>query len=203
MFATARSITLCILLTATIAACGSSPPVQYYALSTAGGVGSTAQDGAATLGLGPLRMPEYLNRTQFVTRTSGTEMQVDEFNRWAEPLSPSMHRIVAANVDRLRDDLTVIAFPHDAVIRNIVDYRLHGDIVRFDADNSGHVVLEVQWAVTSVDGEPEALILPHRNRYETQASRAGDPAAVVAAMNNALSLFSQDIADEMAPILQD
>ena len=144
MFATARSITLCILLTATIAACGSSPPVQYYALSTAGGVGSTAQDGAATLGLGPLRMPEYLNRTQFVTRTSGTEMQVDEFNRWAEPLSPSMHRIVAANVDRLRDDLTVIAFPYDAVIRNIVDYRLHGDVVRFDADNSGRVVLEVQ-----------------------------------------------------------
>jgi len=201
MFATARSITLCVLLMATIGACGSSPPVQYYALSTAGGVGSTDQDGAATLGLGPIRMPEYLNRTQFVTRTSGTEIQVDEFNRWAEPLSPSIHRIVAANVDRLLDDLTVIAFPYDAAIRNIVDYRLHGDIMRFDADNSGHVVLEVQWTVTSVD--TESLIRPHRNRYETQASRAGDPAAVVAAMNNALGLFSQDIANEMLSVLQD
>jgi len=51
------------------------------------------------------RIPEYLNRSQSLTRGAGAEMQVDEFNRWAEPLSLSLHRIVSTNVDNLLDSV--------------------------------------------------------------------------------------------------
>jgi len=199
MIVTARTTLLCILLALAIGACGSSPPVQYYALSASGGADLANSEDARTMGLGPLRLPEYLNRTQFVTRSSGNELQVDEFNRWAEPLGTSIHRIVAADVDGLLDELVVVAFPYGTVIRSIVDFRLHGDIIRFDADQSGRVVLEVQWGIWSDDSV--TVVRAHRSRYTTQASRAGNPAAVVAAMNEALSLFSQDIADEMASVL--
>ena len=199
MHATARSVFLCSLFALMLAGCGSSPPVQYYALSSSGSAELTNSDGARTMGLGPLRIPGYLNRSQIVTRSPGAELQVDEFNRWAEPLGLAMHRVVAADVDGLLDELVVIAFPHDAVVGGVVDFRLRGDILRFDADRSGSVVLEVQWSVSSDNGT--TVVPAHRARYEAQAGRAGDPDAVVTAMNEALRQFSRDIADAMASVL--
>jgi hypothetical protein len=158
-------------------------------------------DDAITLALGPLRIPDYLNRSQIVTRAGGTEIQVDEFSRWAEPLTVAMHRIVSADVDILLDGVIVVAFPYDSMIRPQVDYRLLGDVIRFDADQSGRVVLEVQWTITDTDSEVAVPI--HRNRYEARAATADDPAAVVAAMNDALASFSRDIASEMEAVLQD
>ena len=48
----------------------------------------------ACLGIGPIRMPDYLDRSQMVMLDAGQEIRVDEYNRWAEPLSPAFHRIV-------------------------------------------------------------------------------------------------------------
>jgi uncharacterized lipoprotein YmbA len=158
-------------------------------------------DDAITLALGPLRMPDYLNRSQMVTRGDGAEIQVDEFSRWAEPLRLAMHRVVSTDVDGLLDGVVVIAFPYDSMIRPQVDYRLLGDVIRFDADQAGRVVLEVQWTITDTDA---AVAVPiHRSRYEARAATADDPAAVALAMNNALASFSRDIASEMEAFIQD
>jgi hypothetical protein len=185
-----------------LGACGSSPPVRYFSLSTA--VTEAGQDGddATVLGLGPLRMAEYLERTQIVTRGAGAELNVDEFSRWAEPLISAIHRIVATDVDNLMDGVIVIAFPWDLVVRTEVDYRLLGDVIRFDADSSGLVVLEAQWGVTVVESG-ELLIRAHRSRYEAETGSPGDPAAVAAAMNGALAKFSRDIASKVEAALQD
>jgi len=126
-------------------------------------------------------------------------MLVDEYSRWAEPLGLSLHRVVSTNVDNLLDAAVVIAFPYDSVIRSQVNYRLLGDVSRFDADRSGQVVLELQWVISEVGSG--IVVPPRRSRYEAQAARAGDPAAIAAAMNEALYLFSQDIASELAAVL--
>jgi len=200
MSVTARSITLCILVSLMLVACGSSPPVRYYTLSTVGSAPGQDADDPIIIGLGPLGMPEYLNRSQIVTRGAGAEMLVDEFSRWAEPLGLSLHRVVSTNVDKLLDGAVVVAFPYDSVIRSQVDYRLLGDVSRFDADRSGRVVLELQWVMSEVSSG--IVVPPRRSRYETQAARAGDPAAIAEAMNEVLLRFSRDIADELAAVLQ-
>ena len=196
MIVTARSIAFSVLVLFTVVGCGSSPPVRYYALSATSTEARQDPDDAAILGLGPLRMPEYLNRSQIVTRGASAEFQVDEFSRWAEPLSLSLHRVVSTNIDKLLDDVVVIAFPYDATIRTHVDYRLMGEVGRFDADRSGRVVLEVQWYIAEVDSE--IAVAPHRSHYEIQATPSGGHAAAAEAMNKALLLFSQDIASALA-----
>ncbi|MCZ6560838.1 MAG: PqiC family protein [Gammaproteobacteria bacterium] len=201
MTVTARSMTLGILVSLLLVACGSSPPVRYFSLSPMDSALGQDPDDAITLALGPLRMPDYLNRSQIVTRAGGAEIQVDEFSRWAEPLRLAMHRVVSTDVDGLLDGVVVIAFPYDSIIRSQVDYRLLGDVIRFDADQSGRVVLEVQWIITDTDS---AVAVPiHRRRYEARAATADDPAAVAVAMNDALASFSRDIANEMGAVLQD
>ena len=199
MKVSATTIALCILASLPLYGCGTSPPVRYYALSPKiAGPQHDAED-AVILGLGPLSMPDYLNRSQIVTRGVGVEVEVDEFSRWAEPLGPALHRIVSTDVDNLLDNVVVVAFPYDAVIRTAVDYRLLGEVSRFDADPSGRVILDVLWSISEVG--TGIVVSPKRVRYETQAARGGDPAAAAEAMNEALVLFSRDVASALTDTL--
>lgn len=199
MMITARTITLCTLASLMLVACGSSPPVSYYALAPMSVEPQPDPGDAPILGLGPLSMPEYLNRSQIVTRGAGAEMHVDEYSRWAEPLGPALHRIVSTDVDNLLDSVVVVAFPYDSLIRAEIDYRLLGEVSRFDADRTGLVVLDVLWAISEIG--TDIVVPPHRAHYEAQAARAGDPGAIAEAMNEALLLFSQDIANALAAVL--
>ena len=72
---------LCLAL----AGCGSSPPVHYYRLDVTPETYVRDPEGAVVLGIGPLRIPDYLSRSQIVTRAGNSEMIIDDFNRWAEP----------------------------------------------------------------------------------------------------------------------
>lgn len=202
MIATARSVTLCVLVLLLLGSCGSSAPVRYFSLSTTVTGGGQNNDDAVVLGLGPLRVAEYLNRSQIVTRGVGAELEVDEFSRWADPLTPALHRVVSTDVDNLMPGVIVVAFPWESVIRIQVDYRLLGDVIRFDADRSGRVVLEIQWGVAVVESG-EVLVRAHRSRYEAQAQSPDDPAAVASAMNDALAKFSRDIASKFEAALED
>ncbi len=199
-----RHLMLAAFVTLLLAACSSSPPVRYFTLNPIDSDFQPDPDDAVILGLGPIRMPDYLNRSQIVTRGANSEIQVDEFSRWSEPLSTSLLRIVATDVDNLVQGVVVVVFPYEPFVRDQVRYRLVGDINRFDADASGQIVLEVQWGVADADG---AIVVPvRRNRYTAQASAggeaaAGDPGAVAAAMNDALAQFSRDIASRLQSIL--
>ncbi len=200
MNATARSITLCALASLLLTACGSSPPVRYFSLSPSVSTVSEEADDAAALGLGPVRIPDYLDRSQMVTRDSGQEIRVDEFSRWAEPMSTAFHRIVSADVDNSVDGLVVVAFPLESNIRGTMDYRLLGTVTRFDSDRSGRVILDIQWGILDTASE-ERLVAPQRTRYEARAGSPDDPASIASAMNEALAEFSRDIASKMRTIL--
>jgi hypothetical protein len=81
-----------------------------------------------------------------------------------------------------------------------VDYRLIGEVTRFDADRSGRVVLDIQWAIADISAE--VAVPPRRSRYETRAPRTDDPAIVASAMNDALAMFSRDVVSEFEKVLQ-
>ena len=195
MIAVARPILLGALVLLMFSACSSSPPVRYFSLNPIDADFTQDPDDAVMLGLGPIRMPDYLNRSQIVWRGANAQMQVDEFSRWTEPLSTSLLRVVSTDVDRLLDSVVVVVFPYETFVRDQVDYRLVGDVNRFDADSSGRIVLEVQWGIADVDGA--VIVSVRRNRYVAQATLAQDPGAVVVAMNDVLAQFSNDIANKL------
>ena len=188
---------LWVLMFLFLGSCGSSPPVDYYRLQPMSGSATADPGDAKVLGIGPLQVPGYLDRPQLVTQKPGSEVQVDEFNRWAEPLDVALPRIVTANVDYLLDSVVAVAFPYSSRVRT--DYRLFGRVIRFDADQSGEAVLEVQWGVQ--DADANTVLTPRRTRYTAQASPAKDPGAVVAALNETVDAFSRNIASEIQTLL--
>ena len=194
-----RWITVSTALVLTLMACSSSPPVRYFSLNPIDSGFQQDPDDSVMLGLGPFRMPDYLNRSQIVTRGANAEVQVDEFSRWSEPLATSLLRIVSTDVDNLLQGVVVVVFPYESFVRNQVKYRLVGDINRFEADHLGQIVLEVQWGIANTNGDVTVPV--RRNRYQAQATTPNDPSAVAAAMNDALAQFSRDIASKLADAL--
>jgi uncharacterized lipoprotein YmbA len=186
-------IIFCLMV---IAGCGSSPTVNYYALHTIDTRLAQDDENSPILALGALRIPEYLNRSQMVSRGPGAEIIVDDFNRWAEPMGEAIHRVLAGNLDVMLESVVVVAYPSSAVLN--IDYRLVGRFARFDADQDGKVVLEVQWGIA--DSEGTVQLPPKRARFESQATRPDDPGSVAQAMSDVLLLFCRDIASEIEAI---
>lgn len=176
-----------------VGGCGTSPPVHYYDLEALETGYVSDKEAYLRVGVGPLRTPDYLSRSQIVTRGGDSRVIVDDFNRWVEPVSDAVYRVVAENLDSLIDDAVVVAFPYTHIAN--LDYQLVGRISRFDADADGTVVLQIQWSVISA--QDEFIVQPRRVRYEARAARAGDYPALVRAMNEVLQKFSRDVSKSL------
>ena len=86
------SLTSIVLLTATLAACGSGPsaPSRFYVLSSPPDLASTKQQEKTgqelIIGVGPVTLPPHLDRSQIVTQASQYRLELKELDQWAEPL---------------------------------------------------------------------------------------------------------------------
>lgn len=185
---------LCLALG--LAACiHSSPPSRFYTLGAdvpAGQAGTVAL-GDGWVGVGPIGMPAYLDRPQIVTRGSGHQLVINEFDRWAEPLSTRVMTVLMENVVTLSKSRRVTPYPWPAEFRP--EKRVTGEIAAFEAGPSGEVVLRVRWLV-QVPGSSEETAV-HAGEYR-EAAPAGDFDAMADAMNRALARWSRDIADALA-----
>ena len=169
--------------------CGSSPPVRYYALEPLP-PGDTKESTTSSVGVGPIKFPEYLKRPQIVSRSTSSEITIAEFDRWVEAVDIAMPRIVAMNLDVLLESVLVITFPFGGGLVD-VDYRVVGQVARFDVDQTGQAVLDVQWAILAADGTD--VTAPRRDRYQARVVSAGDYGSVVAALNETVDAWSRDM----------
>lgn len=182
-----------------ISGCASSPPVRYYSLEPLPGTQPDVQK-PYSLGLGPIQFPEYLRRPQIVSRTTGAELELAEFDRWSEPLAGAFQRVLTLNLDQLLTEWAVVEFPYG----NLWDpaYRLQGRVSQFETDESGRAVLNVQWGVVNIE-TTDMLVRLRRDMYTAQAADPGDYDGVVQALNQTVEEFSrtvaQAISDEMGP----
>lgn len=176
-----------------LSGCGSPDP-RFYVLS---GVPAPTRPLAArgpdlAVGVGPVEFPDYLDRPQIVTRTGRNELQLAEFDRWAEPLQQNAIQVLAENLAVLLPSKKVVTYPWRRATP--VDYQLIVKVIRFDRAEGGDSTLSTRWAVLTGDGKNE--LLSRESRYTERPART-DYAATVDSMNRILSAFSGDIASSI------
>lgn len=173
-------------------ACAQVQPSRFYTLATTGVEAPPVakQDKQLLIGLGPVRLPEYLNRPDLVTRSGQTQMRLSEIDKWAEPLEPLVVRTMAEDLLILSGAKDVIPVPQrrDVDLDRVVEV----DMARFDADETGQVVLDARWRVYGRNGE--RLLTSSRSTISEQGAPPPDYNAVVAAMSRALAQLSREIA---------
>ncbi len=167
---------------------GPSPPSRFYLLAPlepASGAG-----GGLSLGVGPIRIAEYLDRPQIVTRPGAHALEFAEFDRWGEPLSESVSRVLAANLGALLGTDRVQRHPwRDA---RSIEVRVELDVRRFDGPLAGPVELVTHWRVRR---ERDAVERISRLSEPLQGSGYD---ALAAAMSRVLHALSKEIATAIA-----
>lgn len=89
--------------------CGVSPHTNYYVLNSLTPL-QDAQETSISLGVGPVMVAEYLDRVQ-ITLRDGNAIQLDEFNRWGEPLTQGIKRVLMEELAAQLHTVNLVQFP--------------------------------------------------------------------------------------------
>ncbi|MFZ7125612.1 MAG: PqiC family protein [Desulfobacterales bacterium] len=174
---------------------GQTPPASFYDLSVDAAMGSALRAGpsVSAVGIGPVRIPDALDRLQIVTRQSPQRLDVSEFHRWGSRLREALPRVVAENIAALMPGTPVVVLPWVGIGRP--SHRVTLDVVRFDGNPGDQVILAVNWSIVT-PGEDAQTVL-RRSRIEEPVA-SDSYADYVAAQSRALSALSLEIARELA-----
>ena len=194
LFACAMSLALAGCL-------GSSRPSRFYTLAPLqirNGQGGTPPD--ATLAIGPVEIPESIDRPQIVTRTGANELVVAEFDRWGGSLDSEISGALVATVrDRLASQQIAVAPWRSAILSGVgPSYRAAVSVSRFDGIPGQSVVLQGRWELIGQSGESLGV----REATVTEKIDGAGYDALVAAMQRALARFGQQMADSVVATTQ-
>jgi uncharacterized protein len=181
-------------LLVTLSGCASSPTPRFYLLHslgapTAGAPAATETARGLAIGIGPVKLPDYVDRPQIVTRPGSNELKLAEFDRWAEPLAQNVARILAENLATLLATDRVAIFPWTRATP--VDYRIAVEVTQFDGTLGGKALLNARWTISSSDGKKELTV---RKSTVSEQCDGSDFAALVAAQSRAVAALSREIA---------
>jgi uncharacterized lipoprotein YmbA len=180
-------VTVCLIVT--VSGCSRSPRVTFYTLEP----GAQVESAAAVMVLpavsvGPVTLPEVVDRPQLVLRVAANRVEILETHRWAEPLKSEIPRLIAENLRRLLGSNRVSSYLQHAGLD--ADYRVLVDIQRFESSPGEAVTIEAVWSLRRVTGGAQKT---GRSLVREPVDGVGyDP--LVAAYGRALLAVSRDLA---------
>lgn len=190
-----RLVVLLVLALLT-ACCTRTQPVTYYQLSTID-ADQTAVDriaiGDFVIGVGPVLLPELLDRPQIVTRQGSNRLLLSDNHRWVEPLAENIPRVLRENFSVLLDTERFLFYPWSRTTP--VDYQIIIDVIRFEGEGYGTAHLEAIWSIK--DREGKVLLSQRRSTYQV-ATTSPDHDELVSALSETLSLLCREIAQELS-----
>jgi uncharacterized lipoprotein YmbA len=165
---------------------------RYFVLASLRDLGGAVETCAlpkdAVVGLGPVRIPEYLREQALLTRTSPTELTRSTSDRWSEPLESMLPRVLADDLSQILDNRRIRSFPWYSSERP--DWQIEVDLVRFEPDREGEISLVASWRVRELGGTRSAA-----DEFRvTRRAESADPAQRAQALSAALGALAEELA---------
>ena len=147
-----------------------------------------------SIGVGPVKLPQYLRRPEVVTRTSPSEVSLSNTDRWAEPLESAFTRVLSENLSQLLGTQQVMTFPW--YNSNQLNYQVQVNVSRFETDPKGKPELDAQWSIRDGSG---TKILAARESAIVEPANPADPSPSTG-LSHALSSLSREIAAQIVQL---
>ena len=177
-----------IALAILASACGRSPRVSFYTLSPGAQAEALVPGQAApSVAVGPVTLPEVVDRPQLVVRVSENRVGILEAHRWAEPLKSEIPRLIAQNLGRQLGSSRVTSYGQNAGAD--AEYRVLVDVVRMESVPGEGVTVQANWTVRRTGSARRS----GQSLVQEKATGAGYE-ALVAACSRAFVGVSGDIA---------
>ena len=146
----------------------------------------------ASLGVGPIRLSQVLDRPQIIIRTSQNEIQVADLDRWAAPLEENIMNVMTDNLATLLSTGSILKVPWRTTLP--IDYQIVLEITRFDGIPGGNVDLSARWGILSDNGRK---VLSKAKSSFTEPIGGDTIAQMVSAQSRLVAKLSVEIAQEI------
>ena len=183
-----------VFVAAIVFGCGTTPPPKFYVMRPLSTVEAAESGGSGEalgfgLGVGPIRLPRYLERPQIVTRSGDSELIVNDLARWGGGLEPETLRILGNNLALLLGTNRVAVYPIPGLFP--IKYKVLMDVEQFDGEAGGDLILRVRWLLVSPENG-ETLEAKYETFTEPMTSSSFDD--LVSSHSRILATFSRSIA---------
>jgi uncharacterized lipoprotein YmbA len=182
-----RSGVLVAMLLLCACSLGTSPPERFFTLASEPLAAAAANTTAYLVVVGPVTVPEIVDRPQLVMSAGANRVEIAEQARWAAPLKSEIPRVISDHLARLLEGARTAT--SDQRSAGTPDYRVLVDVQRFDSSMQG-ALIQASWTIRTKEGAPT---LTGRSVVTENAGAGYD--ALVAAHSRALARVSSEIAD--------
>lgn len=186
----------CLLMVGLTGCFRNTVPDQFYMLRAANLPGQSAISGDGPLvGLGPVRIPAYLDRPQIVTATSGQEYRLSEDHRWAERLDENIARVSAQNLSAFIPTDRIVMHPWPREPKPDVQVAI--SIQEMHVDPTGEVRMSALWSLR----QGKSDVTNHKFNCHLPASTT-DYAQMVEVESQCLIRLNREMATAIKRLLQ-
>jgi uncharacterized protein len=167
------------------------------AIAQPGSVTTRASSNPAgvSIGIGPIRLPGYLDRQEIVTRVSQNRIDLSEYDRWAERLETNFTRVLAQNLSVLLNTDQLVFYPWE--LNRKPNYQVTIEMLRFELNTRGEVQLSARWEILDTNKRTQ---LQAGESGITRQPTAQSTDASVAALSEALGDLSREIANAVSAV---
>lgn len=146
-----------------------------------------------SIGLGPIELPDLLNRPEIVSREGQNQVLLAGFDHWAGSLKQSMERQMSEQLMQQLKTTRVARHPWPRY--RALDYQIKVDILRFDGTLDHKAILSGVWSILDGEGREE-LRTGVFNLDEPVKGDGHQP--LVAALSQLTGRLTDQLAQELA-----
>lgn len=189
----------CVLLLALLGAgcMNDTPEALMYTLNSldemernTGPIHPPEHNKAMSVGIGPVKFPDHLDRASIVTRTNKNQLNVNEFHRWGGSLEKNFVQVMVENMRLLLGTELIMARPWERYFKP--DRRISLDVYRLDGRLGEYGIISATWRIfEKTKDEPIAV----RRSTVKQPVVDGSYDALVEAQSRAIGELCLEIAE--------
>lgn len=149
-----------------------------------------------TLGLGPVSIAKYLDRSQLVVRVSPHEIRLEDFHQWAGSPRDDIPAILQENLSIILGIDTIYEYPWKSYAD--IDYQIVVDILQLDGRPGESVRIVARWEILKGDALKSVKI---GKADFTQQVSGNQFDSFAAAQSGAIEKLSQIIALSLVELI--
>jgi len=142
-----------------------------------------------TIGIGPIKIPEYLDRPQMVTQSDEKTLKFAQFDRWGEYLDIGVARLIRENLAAALPSGKYILYPWVSSVP--VKYQVTVEIIQLDSQLDRDLFLSAQWTI--IDTITSKPLFMKRSEFRKSIMPQN-----YAGLAKTLSLVCTSVSDEIA-----
>jgi uncharacterized lipoprotein YmbA len=166
-----------------------SDPTRTFVLTDSASKSPSAAPVATVVGLDRVELPEYLLRSELVTRSASNQLQIGDYEVWGEPLKDGFARTLRRDLENELGGVSVLTAPFDPAAKP--ELAVDVDVQRFERVGQEGAVLDARWTLRDVK---RGTVVARRDARERQPPGDGDTHAVVAALSRDVAALAAEIA---------